>query len=490
VGTAGLNNVLNMLPARDEQEYSLLPAEDIAFVKGWMDWTDRHVAWIRNTKTITGVSANGVLDAVAMIYADQGAMFVFNPTSFAKTLSVTLDKSLGFSDGCAGTLVVRATGSSNRAFKPFNLEAAIACGANLNVTVPATTALSFEFTPTSTGNGTGSDGLVVIGGAATAMVDWASSTLALTDSQGPAGEDAVLTITFPASGGSPSDVRFITINGGSPITIATSPDCTSLDTTKLCVESFTSHGVRALRVRGRWTGESFQNEIGTMDGFMGGAWSGDFTVLPAAMAQLAALNESYPIVYDLDPEGNNDANVPWLAPGRLLMFVKYRPLLNDTLNASGSIDGKPIIMRKAYNTIARSPGRFIGYWADATEHITPGEKQTLSLTLPDSSDSYVAHNAYIYEGNDLGVANVTIEEAEKHCSSLGGVCEGFTFGKPPAMTQCSNASGIQQVTYKSSVSGRSSNTNCTLTKPAAPVGVFFENVQPLTGSFVPRSAFH
>ena len=35
VGTAGLNNVVNMLPARDEQEYKLLPQEDVSFVRDW-----------------------------------------------------------------------------------------------------------------------------------------------------------------------------------------------------------------------------------------------------------------------------------------------------------------------------------------------------------------------------------------------------------------------------------------------------------------------
>lgn len=99
---------------------------------------------------------------------------------------------------------------------------------------------------------------------------------------------------------------------------------------------------------------------GTTEGFAGGAWSGDFVVTAAAMAQLAALNTSYPIKYDLSLDGNDDANVPvkspapltqqvvgrarldssprvlvqWLAPGRLLIFIKYRPLLNDTFNAT------------------------------------------------------------------------------------------------------------------------------------------------------------
>ena len=70
------------------------------------------------------------------------------------------------------------------------------------------------------------------------------------------------------------------------------------------------------------------------------------------------------------------------------MFVKYSPLLNDTLNATGSIDGQPLIMRKAYNTIVRSPGRFIGHWSDVTEYIKPGTSQTLSLTLPESDGGY------------------------------------------------------------------------------------------------------
>jgi hypothetical protein len=94
--------------------------------------------------------------------------------------------------------------------------------------------------------------------------------------------------------------------------------------------------------------------------------------------------------------------VPWLAPGRLLIFVKYRPLLNDTFNATGAIDGTPLIMRKGYNTIVRSPGRFIGYWADATEHVKPGTAQKLTLTLPGSSkDGYVVSNGFIAAGNDL-----------------------------------------------------------------------------------------
>ena len=70
VGTAGLNNVINMLPARDAQEFHLLPKEDISFVADWMRWTDTHVAWLRNTKAFTGqpAAADKEMDSEADVF--------------------------------------------------------------------------------------------------------------------------------------------------------------------------------------------------------------------------------------------------------------------------------------------------------------------------------------------------------------------------------------------------------------------------------------
>ena len=72
-------------------------------------------------------------------------------------------------------------------------------------------------------------------------------------------------------------------------------------------------------------------------------------------------------------------------PSRALRHVVYDEadtLLDDTFNATGSIDGQPLLMRKAYNTIVPSRGRFIGHWADVTPLIRPGTRQTLTLQLP------------------------------------------------------------------------------------------------------------
>ena len=95
-------------------------------------------------------------------------------------------------------------------------------------------------------------------------------------------------------------------------------------------------------------------------------------VPPAALRQLAARNASYSMRYDTDPDGNNEANVPWLAPGRLLVWAKYAPLLDDAFNVTGDVDGAPLIVRKAYNSIVPSAARFIGYWADVTSLVKPG----------------------------------------------------------------------------------------------------------------------
>ena len=85
-------------------------------------------------------------------------------------------------------------------------------------------------------------------------------------------------------------------------------------------------------------------------GFRGGAWSGSFTVPTPVMEQLKARNSSYPI-----PWHDNESAVPWLSPGRLLVFVKYAPTVDDTLNITDAhLDSPstPVLFRKCWNTVS------------------------------------------------------------------------------------------------------------------------------------------
>ena len=131
-----------------------------------------------------------------------------------------------------------------------------------------------------------------------------------------------------------------------------------------------------------WAGERF-NRAHEVRSDSSHGWSGTFMVPQSAMNQLEARNMSYPVEYNTNPEDTNDANVPWLAPGRILIFIKYvAGSIDDTLNVTASVDGQALLVRKAYNTIVRNAGRFIGHWADMTPFIKPGQRQTLDLELP------------------------------------------------------------------------------------------------------------
>jgi hypothetical protein len=41
VGSAGLNSIVNTLPARDAEEFEKFPKEDLAFIRGWLAVSQR-----------------------------------------------------------------------------------------------------------------------------------------------------------------------------------------------------------------------------------------------------------------------------------------------------------------------------------------------------------------------------------------------------------------------------------------------------------------
>ena len=339
VGTGGLNNVMNMLPARDPQEFDHFPKEDIEFVRLWLQWADDNVELLRNTRVLPGFPqpSAGRVDGVAMVNANAGALFLFNPTAVPVAVTVGLNSSIGFDCALGLPIVAELIGSSDRGALPHKL-AIVNCGGALGVTVPATTAVVIGLE--QWGCVSGAPQLFGIEAAAV-DIDLNTAVLAVTRAQGEAGTAASGFVALPP--GTPK-LSAVTVNGVS---------------VPFAQSSF--RHVPTVNFTGRWAnGPTFSNEIGSIKGFQGGAWSASFTVPAGAMLQLKARNATYPIEYDTDPSGNNDANVPWLAPGRLLVFAKYRPLLNDSFNATAVIDGQPVIVRKAYNTIVRSPARFIG----------------------------------------------------------------------------------------------------------------------------------
>ena len=368
VGTAGLNNVVNMLPARDEQEFKLFPKEDLNFVSEWLQWTDENVVLLQLTRPIPSLAAPGagVADGTIMLRDDNtGCMFMYNPTMREVNVSLPLSgyssDSLGFK--CRGneSVLVKQLASSERSSpmaQAYNVDL-VDCGSGvLSLTLPPTTARVFEFVAWKAGS------TIVFGAPASTVNFDDNGTVSVSGALGESGTAVDMAIVLPTS---QSAVTSVFVNGKSVEFSAASK----------------SSGTVAVAVEGTlWAGERFSRaqEVHS-DSSLG--WSGTFTVPQSAIDQLEARNASYPIDYNTDPNDTDDANVAWLAPGRILVFVKYvAGSIDDTLNVTGSIDGQQLLVRKAYNTIVRNPGRFIGHWADVTPLVKPGQQQTLELQLP------------------------------------------------------------------------------------------------------------
>jgi len=116
LATAGLNNVLCMIPARDESEYELFPKEDISFIRGWLNWTDSHINALKNTVPLPGHDEVGVglIDGTAALVQplicnddadtrqdDQvGYIWLFNPTYRGARVNITLDGGLSRFNNC------------------------------------------------------------------------------------------------------------------------------------------------------------------------------------------------------------------------------------------------------------------------------------------------------------------------------------------------------------------------------------------------------
>ena len=106
VGTAGLNNVVTMIPARDPVEFSLFPKEDRDFIHSWLSWTDAHAAYLANTAPIATLPPPGlgVVDGTSAMLSDEGFVFLFNPSLRQLSVNISIDESLGISNGSAARM--------------------------------------------------------------------------------------------------------------------------------------------------------------------------------------------------------------------------------------------------------------------------------------------------------------------------------------------------------------------------------------------------
>ena len=99
IATGGWNNVVDMIPARDPEEFDHFSAEDKAWIRGWLEWTARNKEYLRHTRTILEQPAIGHVDGTSAILGDRGFLFLFNPNYKQLPAQLSLDETIGLAKG-------------------------------------------------------------------------------------------------------------------------------------------------------------------------------------------------------------------------------------------------------------------------------------------------------------------------------------------------------------------------------------------------------
>lgn len=342
IATAGLNNVIDMIPARDPEEYHHFAEEDKRFIRSWLDWTAEHREYLLNTRPIIGQPAIGRIDGTSAIVGDRGYLFLFNPNGRSMDATFTLDETIGLTKG--GEFVLREV---------FPLEdrhigkpgaGVWHAGDVVSIRMSGAQAVVLEVGPP------GAASAQVFNVPGRAEVD--AGAVTVTDVRGEVGSSVQMLVRTPGR-----QVDRVRVNGRE-VTFTIEDD--------------------VVVVPLRFAGEPFSQmeQVGTYDpDFEGGVVSGTFSIPQRVFEQLEERRRDWPIPWS---EPNYDT--PWLVPERLPMFVQIAEP-SDTMDVRLRIDGEPVDLTPAYSSIRRHARSFVGFYADVSS-LEPDREYTVELTLP------------------------------------------------------------------------------------------------------------
>lgn len=346
IAVAGWNNVLNMIPARDEAEFHAFSEDDAAWFRGWLDWCRTHTEFLRDTRTILGEPGMGRVDGTSMISGNRGYFFLFNPNARTLTADFVLDDTVGLR--APGRFMLR---------EMHPLEGRLigkpglgfwSRGDRVSLPMDGGSAVVLELLPAP---GTIVEPMLFN---APGSVTIAGDTLEITGVRGEAGTSTDLTVALPAT----RTIARARVNGRDVPTVGP------------------SSGMVSFAVR--FAGEPFSHyqRVGPdARDFAGGRFSARVTIPRRIFDQLAARQRAWPIPWTAE-----DYRATWLVPERLLLFVQIAEP-DERWEASLLIDGRPAELRKAYSAIRREPSTFVGFYADVSL-LSADQAHTVELRLP------------------------------------------------------------------------------------------------------------
>jgi len=347
IAVGGLNNVSDMIPARDIAEYEHFSAADIAFFRHWIEWTDANRAYLLHTRFILGQPAIGRVDGTSAMLGDRGYIFLFNPNARKEEATFKLDASIGLGGGEHEQFVLREIypsdgpriGSARAAFWRRGESASISMdGASALV-------LRVEAAPGRI------EQPVIFNVPGSASLS--GEELSVSGVSGEAGKAQDVTVVLPAG----KKVSKVSVNG-EEIPFARDGDI--------------------LHLALKFIGEAFDHmqQVGEYDpSFAGGMFTGHFRIPQRIFDQLRARQAAWPIPWTAE-----DAKTPWLEPQRLLLFVQIAEP-SDQMQVALKLNGEAVELRKAYSSVWPDARSFVGFYADVSS-LEADREYEVKLQLP------------------------------------------------------------------------------------------------------------
>ncbi len=347
IATAGWNNVIDMVPARDPEEFRHFPLADREWFLHWIDWSDANKDYLRHTRTILGQPAIGKVDGTSAIIDDSGFVFLFNPNGRRLEARFTLDESIGLKENHRAKFILKELYPLEDRLLGKPGAGAWSWDDAVAFEMDGGSARVFEIEP-----------------------DDRTAEIRLFNVPGTAVlEDGVLRL---------HGVRGET--GMAETILVRVPGSAKIDSIEIGTALFPAPPARSglLEIPVRFEGAPFRHyqQVDRYDpAFTGGGVHARFRIPRRIFDQLEARRKSWPI-----PWTEEDYRSTWLAPERLLLYVQFAEP-DDRWTATLKIDGQPVELRKAYASVRVSRHNFTGFYADISK-LAADVEHTLELDLP------------------------------------------------------------------------------------------------------------
>jgi hypothetical protein len=345
IAIAGWNNVIDMLPARDMEEFRSFSAADRDFFRHWIDWADVHKEYLRHTLPILGAPAIGKVDGTAAFLDDGGYLFLFNPNGRRAEATLVLDSSIGLTQ--EGRYVVRELYPRQEMLVGRPDAALYTYGDPLTRDLDGGSAMVLEVE-----RAVRDEEPQLFNSPGSARIE--DGVVRLKDLRGEAGTTEVVQVLVPSG----PKITAVDVDGA----------VTSVKPNRFGVVEVPVSFAGA-RFRHYEQVDSYRKD------FTGGTVTATFSVPQRVFDQLAARRKAWPI-----PWTDEDRRSTWLDPARLLLFVQIAEP-DDRWEASLKIDGQAVPLLKGYASVRANRRNFTGFYADVSG-IAPEKAHRLELELP------------------------------------------------------------------------------------------------------------